>query len=64
MKKWFKITRSGISVYIQLTDKEAALVNYVANSSNWKSCISGGWCGAFILIPATKEEIDECGLTY
>ena len=65
MKKWYKVIKGAeddMSGFIQLTDKEAKLIDYVTDSNNWKACCGGGWCGSFMITPATKEEIDECCL--
>ena len=66
MKKWYKVIKDAEDVmfgYIQLTDKEAKLIDYVTDSDNWKALDSTGpWHGCFTILPATEEEIDECCL--
>lgn len=65
MKKWYKVIKGAediMSGYIQLTDKEAALIDYVTDSNNWRAYSGGGWCGSFMITSATKDELYECGL--
>ena len=44
---------------IELTKKEAEIVAYAVDRSNWKDVEGGGWCGSFIIDVDNPIELEE-----
>lgn len=45
--------------YIELTKKEAAIVDWATNESNWKDVVSESWSGIFLIDVDDPQEIPE-----